>query len=339
VTSTGQEPRSVYDHAASRRFGARGAILAIAFASLLLLLFEGPSIRHAGERMDPGWQRTMVLAVGDPAGWLGDRLPLADVAHDATAWLSPDDDLADELGFGTKRVANAGVGVPPVSPESFDPVALGEKPRPRPLQKVLVTGDSMIMPLDQDLARRLDPAGVETLREPHPGTGISKSIVVDWGKLSARQARTEKADAVVVFIGANEGFPMKVPEGGEVSCCGVAWAVEYATRVRQMMESYRRTGAARVYWLTLPTPRDPDRARIARVVNDAIGVAAYPYRAHVRLIEMGEIFTPDDRYRDAMEIDGKDTIVRRSDGIHLNDAGSELAGDAVIDAIGRDYTW
>ena len=34
-------------------------------------------------------------------------------------------------------------------------------------------------------------------------------------------------------------------EGREVECCGPDWAALYATRVRTMMDTYRRDGAAR----------------------------------------------------------------------------------------------
>ena len=105
-----------------------------------------------------------------------------------------------------------------------------------------------------------------------------------------------------------------------------------------MMDTYRRTGAARVYWLLLPTPQDPDRAEIARAVNAAIRVAAQPYRAQVRVLDLPSIFTPGWRYRAAMLIGGKETIVRESDGIHLNDAGARVAADHVLEAITRDFT-
>ena len=72
-----------------------------------------------------------------------------------------------------------------------------------------------------------------------------------------------------------------------------------------MMNTYRRGGRARVYWLTLPAPRDEDRQEIARAVNAAIEVAAQPYRAQVRVLDMDELFTPGGRYRDAMEVDGR----------------------------------
>ena len=55
---------------------------------------------------------------------------------------------------------------------------------------------------------------MKVLRDPHLGSGISKSFLVDWGQLSADQVRKDKPDAVVVFIGANEGFPFDRP-GGE----------------------------------------------------------------------------------------------------------------------------
>ncbi len=46
------------------------------------------------------------------------------------------------------------------------------------------------------------------MRDVHVGTGISKTDLLDWGKLAAKQVGKDEPDAVVVFIGANEGFPM-----------------------------------------------------------------------------------------------------------------------------------
>jgi hypothetical protein len=195
----------------------------------------------------------------------------------------------------------------------------------------------MSTPLDDHLARRLVPSGVRVIRDPHLGSGISKSFLVDWGELSASQVKRDRPGAVVVFIGANEGFPMKIA-GREVKCCSADWAAIYANRVRRMANTYRRGGQARVYWVTLPTPRDADLQPIASVVNAAIEVAAQPWRAHVRVIDTVPTFTPNG-YRDAMTIDGRETIVRNPDGKHLNDAGAELLAGIVLDAIERDFTF
>ncbi len=63
-----------------RRFTARDAIVCVAVAALLLVVFQGPSIRDGAEDMKPGWERTLVLAAAKPAGWVGDRLPFAAAA-------------------------------------------------------------------------------------------------------------------------------------------------------------------------------------------------------------------------------------------------------------------
>ena len=317
---------------------ARDALITVLVTVLLLVLFEGPAVRSAGEEMQPGWERDVVLAVGKPVGRLAEVFPFHKL--DPFGWIAADDGPAGGQGFddGPAPEREQG-GVPPVSPDSFDPVALGAKARPpRPLRTLLVTGDSMAMPLDLHVARKLAGNGVRVLRDPHIGTGISKSAFVDWGKLSSQQVAKDKPDAIVVFIGANEGFNLKNARGREVKCCGPEWAALYSFRVRRMMNTYRQRGAARVYWLTLPLPRDDLRQEVARAVNAAIDVGSVPYRSSARVLDMEPIFTPGGRYRDAMTVDGRKKIVRESDGIHLNDTGAEIAAQSVLRAVQQDFT-
>ena len=322
-----------------RRTSARSALVVVFLAALLLVLFEGSSIRDAGEEMDPGLGRELTLAIGEPTGWVSDLLPFEDWTDDALAFLEDEDVGAAGAFQSAASGAGTGRGVPPVPPSSFDPGELGMEPPPLgELDTLLVTGDSLSMPLDLELARRLaDTGDVEVERDPHVGTGISKTGLVDWGRLSTEQTAEHEADAVVVFIGANEGFELPAPGGGQVECCGPEWAAEYAYRVRRMMNTYRRGGRARVYWLTLPAPRAEDRQEVARAVNAAIEVAAQPYGAHVRVVDMEALFTPGGRYRDAMTVDGRRQIVREPDGIHLNARGSGLAAAAVLAAVRRDF--
>jgi lysophospholipase L1-like esterase len=317
---------------------SRDALVVVFLAVVLLVLFEGGSVRTAGDEMQPGFERDVVVAVGKPSGWVADRLPFDEVGDDALAFLE-DGGVGDEGGFDSTPTATRG-GVPPVSPDSFDPADLGAKPDPpRPLETLLVTGDSLAMPLDVETARRMAQRdeGVDVQRDPHVGTGLSKSDLLDWGKLSTQHVREREPDAVVVFIGANEGFPLPGPDGENIDCCGLAWAAAYATRARLMMNTYRQGGSARVYWLTLPIPRDDDLARVARTVNAAIEVAAQPFRAQVRVLDMTELFTPGGRYRDAMTVDGRRRIVREADGIHLNNAGAAVAAGVVLAAVRRDF--
>jgi hypothetical protein len=326
-----------FDEEGLRHFSARQAVLAVTITSLLLVLFSGASVRKAGEEMKPGIGRDLVLAFGKPAGWLADRLPLNDAANRITATVAADDDVGSSGSFDRSIGPARSAKVPPITPQNFDPLQLGERPARRHLNTLLVTGDSLSTPLDIEVARRLAPDGVDVIRDPHLATGISNTTLVDWGQLSTSQVAKDHPDAVIVFIGANEGYAMPGAGGKDVSCCGPEWAAIFADRARQMMDTYRQAGAAQVFWLTVPTPRDPARQRIERAVNQAIAVAAQPWRDQVHLIDTVPVFTPGDRYRDAMQVNGSQKIVRESDGIHLNDTGSSLAADLVVDQIDQEF--
>jgi lysophospholipase L1-like esterase len=330
---------SRFDEHGLRRFRARDGIIAVSIAALLLVLFAGATVRRAGEQMAPGVGRDVVLAIGKPAGWIADQLPLATVADRATSWLSPDPRLDPRDAFTVATVTDARGGVPPVTPDAFDPAQLGARPAPkRRLRTLLVTGDSMSTPLDAEMGRLLADKDVRVIREPHLGTGISKSFLVDWGQLSARQVSRDHPDAIVVFIGANEGFPMPGPDRRPVQCCGADWASVYANRVRRMVDTYRQDGRGRVYWIGLPAPRSRSRQRISRVVNQAVEVATQPWRRQARVIDTGAIFTPNG-YRDAMTVNGTPSIVRQPDGIHLNENGSRLLATTLLEQIRRDFVY
>jgi hypothetical protein len=332
----------ILDRPTGRGLRARDALTCIFVAVIILLLLEGASIRHAGQRQTAGVQRTLLLAVGKPSGWLADQLPLASAARHLTAFLSPDDKLTGAGGFATTPTGTTGSGAASnatVTPDAFDPTTLGQKPVQLPdLKTVLVTGDSLAQPMDVQLARNLTPNGVNVIRDAHLGTGISKTDIVDWGQLSTQQVHNDKPDAVVMFMGANEGFSFPAAGGKQIQCCGPQWAAIYATRARAMMNTYRQHGSARVYWLTLPTPRDNARQQIARAVNAAIYVAAQPFRSQIHILDMTTTFTPHNTYRATMPINGRQTIIRKPDGIHLNDAGSQIATNIVLTHLKTDFT-
>jgi lysophospholipase L1-like esterase len=287
---------------------ARDALIVVGIAVVLLVAFQGAAVRGGAAELSPGIGRDAVEAVGEPTGWIADRLPFRGPTDDALAWLESDG-----------------------QPQAVPAAAGGD-------MTLLVTGDSLAMPLDTELARRYAGSGVAVERDAHVGTGISKSDLVDWTELSARQARRYDPQAVVVLIGANEGFGLpKVGGGGEAQCCGADWQAAFAARVAEIVDSYRRDGGTRVYWLTVPLPRDPARQEIAAAVNAAVADAAERAGDGMRVIELDEWFAPDGDYTDAIDVDGRERIVRENDGIHLNGAGAAVAADAVQEAVDGDF--
>src|SRR3954470_12477216 len=159
----------ILDRPTGRTLRARDAIVAVLVATFVLLVVQGQSIRGSGEKMEPGFERSVVLAVGHPAGWIADGIGLHDDVHQLTASLSPDDSLDGPGGFddaptngAAAAAAAAGGTVAPVTADAFDPAALGAKPVLLDrLGTLLVTGDSLSQPLDAELARRLAANGVK----------------------------------------------------------------------------------------------------------------------------------------------------------------------------------
>jgi uncharacterized protein len=317
-----------FDRWGLRRFTAWDAVKAVTLTSILLLIFAGGAVREAADELKPGLGRDIVKAIGGPAGTISDQLPFADARRDLTSWLSPDQELTGR-GFSASSQGRS------------PPVPAPVPATPQPLHDLLVTGDSLSTPLDIEIARKLadQGAGVQVTRDPHLATGISNTGLVDWGQLSSSQAANDDPDAVVLFIGANEGYPMPGPNGQQVSCCGAAWESILQSRVGQMIDNYLNGGVERIYWLTIPTQRDPARKPIADDVNQAIRAEAAKRGGAVRVVDLIPTFTPGDAYRDSIDIDGKQTIVRESDGIHLNEDGSSVAADLVLQALDRDFDY
>jgi lysophospholipase L1-like esterase len=203
--------------------------------------------------------------------------------------------------------------------------------------RVLATGDSMIQFIDGMLARRLERRrGARVSSDAHISTGLSKLSMFDWVKRAREQARSLHPDVTVMFIGANDGFPMKTPSGATAACCAAAWTAEYARRVESMMRSYVRGGRSYVYWMTLPAPRRGDFARIYRAVNRAIKRAAARVGRGARVIDLVKVFTPGGRFRQQIRFRGKTINARQPDGVHLSVAGASVAATLVVDRLRAD---
>jgi lysophospholipase L1-like esterase len=229
----------------------------------------------------------------------------------------------------------------PSAPQLLPTQALPRPAQPPPGRaphlRLLATGDSMIQVVDGYLQAGLAGRRATLVRsDAHVSTGLSKLGMFDWIRKARGQAASFKPDVTVVFIGANDGFPMKTPSGANVACCGAGWVAEYSRRVASMMRSYRRGGRSLVYWMTLPTPRGGNFARVFRAVNPAIRRAAARVGDGVRVIDLVPVFTPGGRFRQSVTFRGETVDARQPDGVHLSTAGARIAASLVIDRLRAD---
>lgn len=180
--------------------------------------------------------------------------------------------------------------------------------------RVLATGDSMIQVVDAHLGRALRARRGSVRSDAHISTGITKPFLMDWLAHARGSAGSVKPDVTVVFLGANDGFPL---DGA--ACCSGRWIEGYARRAGAMMRAYLRGGRGRVLWLLLPTPRRANFARVFRGVNAGVVRAARGFR--------------DDEVR---VIDLRRVRGRQSDGIHLDGTGARVAASLIVRELRRD---
>ncbi len=203
--------------------------------------------------------------------------------------------------------------------------------------RLLATGDSMIQIVDGDLAQRLHGRRGTTVRsDAHIGSGLTKPSELDWLRKARGQASGFKPDVTVVFLGANDGYPLRATGGARAGCCGPAWVKAYEARVEQMMRSYLRGGRSYVYWLTLPTPRPASFARVFGRINLAIRRAAERVGDGVRVVDLAGVLTPGGRFRQSVTFRGQTVDARQEDGIHLSYGGASVAATLVIDRLRAD---
>jgi hypothetical protein len=201
--------------------------------------------------------------------------------------------------------------------------------------RVLATGDSMIQLVDQSLQKRLKPRRVRVKSDAHVGTGLSKPFLISWPRHARKIAASYRPKASVVFLGANEGFPMR-HDGRRVKCCTTRWARAYAAQGGRMMRALGREGRGRVYWLTLPAARERKWNRIYRRVNQGLRIAVRRAETNVELVETAKVFTPTGRFQSSIRRGGRRVTVRQSDGIHLNARGASIAAAIVVRRMRRD---
>src|SRR6266542_3022448 len=343
------------------RTGYRSALI----AAVTVLLLTPTSLLRQGEAMQEGVTRSVTLAVARPVSAVSRALHLERTASSMLAGLHIGDGA--DAGTGTPLLLRKDLTLPPPVPpdalrppgrgpgraagargsaakggsSGIDPKLLDDPPRPRPTAahplRLLVTGDSLVGYLGPQLANSL--AGtrvVHTEVDVHNGTGLTRPFFVDWASLAAQQVQRYRPDATVVMLGANDDIGMPLPSGHVAEEGSPRWAVEYQRRLEIVMGILSQRGRAPVLWLTLPLAREARRSRDYALINAAARQAARAVPS-MRVVEVGERFTPGGRYRDSMTIDGRNRIVRQPDGVHLNQTGSRLAADIALDALRHSY--
>jgi uncharacterized protein len=299
----------------------------IVIALLVAALFNSEAIVRAGESMERGPTRDIVLSIARPlddaAGAVGLHLPREGL------------DLAfgqeDKTGEGTELEEGSTAILRPnrrkperqsfVQPTSDDPI------------EVFVTGDSQAEFIGQLLTDALPDDLFDVEIAARNSTGLTNPEFFNW-EINAQQEMAARApDAVVMVIGGNDGFNVLV--GDQLYGWGdPEWQTEYARRAAVVMRALG-AGERPVYWVPPPTARDDEQNAIYETQNGAVeeAAAAVPGARYV------DIFNTinDGEYSDELTIDGDRVLARQPDGIHFTREGAEIPVRLILRAMARDY--
>ena len=306
-----------------------GRVFVVVIVALLVAaVLNSEAIVRAGEGMQPGTTRDVVLSVGKPldavTGAVGLHLPRKgfDLAFGQESKTAEDTELEEGSAAILKRKARQAA-----APAWRDPTPT------RPLD-VLVTGDS-----EADLVglriNDLDTRGlldIETVARN--GTALTNPGFFNWEVNAEQEISAREPEAVVMLIGANDGFNVEV--AGALYAPGTPeWENEFARRVAVVMQTLGENGKRPVYWVPPPTARDPKFDDIYRSQNRAVQRAVESVEG-ARYIDVYNTIN-DGEYTDQVRIDGRKVLGRQSDGIHFNRDGAQIPAQAVLDAMASDF--
>ncbi len=330
---------------------------------LTALLLDSSGFARTGQGMPPGLSRTLILAVGTPVDAVARALHLGGPKHwldaafghpDFTAggggmengsalptWGPPAaPTLARRDGQGQRGMASGRKGrqAQAIGHVRRTPPRLRHPTRSDPL-RVLVTGDSLSSYIGQQLSAITARSGlVDVTTVTRDGTGLTNPGLFNWG-IGARQEVTgQHYDAVVMVIGANDGWPMRV-NGLEITSVGSsAWVREYARRIVTVEKAFTAGGQGRVVlWVGPPVPRGATWAHVFARLNSAAGFAA-PFAPGGQYVNIAGPTSIHGRYTDYLSRPGgRPVLARQPDGVHFTYQGAVFPALVILGELQRDF--
>lgn len=307
-----------------------GRVLGIVLIALVVAsLLNSEAIVRAGEGMEEGPTRSIVLAVGEPL-------------NDVTGFIGlhePREGL--DLAFGQESKTGGGTELESGSAEILkrrvpkeEAAPKWRQPTPGKPLEVLVTGDSEAEFLGQRITDQAKPGLLEVETVARNATGLTNPDFFNWEINAEQEMAAREPDAVVMAIGGNDGF--NVEAGGNLyGPFDPEWQTEFARRVAVVAKTLSGDGKRPVYWVPPPTARDSEFNEIYAIQNKAVeqAVAAVPSLRYVDIYST----LSNGKYSDDLKIDGQRVLARQPDGIHFSRDGAIAPARLVLEAMAEDY--
>ena len=220
---------------------------------------------------------------------------------------------------------------PSPSVTSIDQIATPVEKVPN-ATRLAVFGDSLAV----DLARAMERAHVEdpnlvVLGEGKGSSGFVRDDFYDWNSELAAYIAQDAFDIAVVIIGINDRQPI-----GDMKPLTDDWKTAYQARLAEFLEQLR-TANKPVIWVGLPPMRGPNYSAAMIQITSIQKLAAFAGGAE--FVDIYDRFVGENGgYTDyGPDLNGANTLMRKSDGIHISAAGSDKVAFYVDQALKRFY--
>ena len=228
---------------------------------------------------------------------------------------------------------------PAVAPAAPAPMSVAVTPLSERLAKgplrIGVFGDSMADGLYAGLYRDLQHTpNVTVSKFSQVSTGLSRYDYVDIQARTRGQLDEQPVDVAVVLFGTNDAQGIELD--GQVHAFGTdGWKAAYAKRITDLVTLLRSRDVA-VYWVGLPRMKresfDGRMTLINQVVEARMRALGVPYIETTGLTSNAdggyEAYLPNG--------EGKRTLMRANDGIHMSMAGYLRMSAPVAERLKRD---
>jgi hypothetical protein len=266
----------------------------------------------------------------------------------ASGWFSNDSKAIGPASPVTNTVIND--GRPPTTPFDIPATEPPVKARTIPTKDnpavVLILGDSDAGGFGPYVQQAMQRTGVVRSKISYvTSSGLARPDYFDWPSNMRAVVPDVNPDIVIATFGGNDAQALRNPDkswavnhtpgtGGD----DTDWRAEYGRRVGAAMD-YLSKGNRTLIWVGIPNDDNPQNTARLKVQDEVVRAEAAKRSGKVVFIDTWSLFAgpdgswspnaPDPR-------DGQSKAVRRSDGFHLNDMGSQILSIPVFAAVVRE---
>ena len=328
-TETEPSTANLSEHA---RWNQKDALKGIAVILTIATLLSTSVLKNWAQRLDYGSSRSVAIGFADSthlfSSVFGLDIPNAEIKQRTeTLWGRTNVAITPPSTVAVRKIEPA---APALTTTTVKP--------PLPRRQITQTnklriwsgGDSLGEFIGNRFINSAKPEdNFESIKNYQISTGLTRPEFYDWPANFKQDIESYNPDVAVFMIGGNDD--KNILKNGKLLVAGSKeWLTEYELRVQTIVNIALDTDTE-LYWVELPPMRDAEREALSTGMNSVFSKVAKKY-SQVNFFEIDAYVTDDTPgyVSYATGPDGKASLVRSRDGVHITRDPSEWIADDLI---------